>query len=146
MKHAIMITVDGFSFTGHAAISHTASGRVVEQVTCEAPPMQVLGTLEEHLVDIHDVLYIMSEYLNNTARRKHSFECGPIEVSFSPVDPERFREDLTGTTYMVKLIDTHSNVHMFDVGTGNSWVAMDYAKEALAMPVRSSVVQPVPIG
>lgn len=143
MKHAIMITIDGQSFTGYATVSHATTGRVVEQVTCEAPPLVVLGTLEEHLIDVHDVLYVISEYLNNTARRKHSFECGPIEVSFSPVDPERFREDLTGRTYMVKLVDCHSNVHMFDVGTGNSWVAMDYAKEALSLPVRSSVVQPL---
>src|SRR6056297_2042177 len=146
MKHAIMITINGQSFTGYADISHTSAGRIVEQVTCSEPPLVVLGTLEDHLTAIHDVLYVIGEYLGNTARRKHSFEVGPIEISFSPLDHDRFREDLTGQTYMVKLVDCHSNVHLFDVGTGNSWVAMDYAKEALSVPVRSSVVQPVPVG
>ena len=145
MKHTIMITVNGFSFQAVAEISHTPHGREVEKVTCSAPPVQVLGELSESLADINDVCYLVQHWLNDTGRRKFSFELGPIEVSFSPIDPERFRRDLTGKTFMVKLLDNHRNTHLYDVGAGSNFEAMDVARENLGRPIWSSVVQPLEV-
>lgn len=145
MKHSIMITVNGFSFQAIAEVSHITNGRIVESVTCDTPPVQVLGELSESLADINDVCYLVQHWLNDTGRRKFSFELGPIEVSFSPIDPERFRQDLTGKTFMVKLLDNHRNTHLYDIGAESNFEAMDVCKETLDRPIWSSVVQPLEV-
>jgi len=143
MKHAINIQVNGMAFTAEATISHTHTGRVLESVTCGHIDGDILSVIERTAVNLDDVLYIAAEYLTLTGKTTLGTSCGPLAIDVAVIDPERFIEDVNGKTYMVKLIDVHSNLHLFDVGACNGLTAMHYAAQSLTVPVRSSVTQPI---
>lgn len=141
MKHAMEIKVNGLGFTAYAEISHKPGGRYLERVTCGEINGDILATITP--LEIHDVLFIAAEYLALTGKTSLGTSCGPLAIDVFITDPDGFREDLEGKTYMVKLIDVHSNLHLFDVGACNGLTAMYTAAQTLRAPVRSSVTQPI---
>lgn len=143
MKHTILITVNGFSFEAIADVTHTDHGRVVNQVTANSPPLQVLSDLQDSLADINDVLYVISHHLQDTARLQHAIELGKTDIAFEPLNPQELRADLAGKTYMVKITDKTGTVHLFDVGATDNGTAYYSALERVPAPVVSSLVQPL---
>lgn len=143
MNHLVMVTVDGYSWVTTATTQHTGKQREVIGVSCEDVPTTVLGTLSDHLIDINDVLEVVRNYLNDTGVAQSDTVCGPILISWRPLDRVTLRDDITGNTYHVKLTDLSGAVHHYDVGAATSWHAMDICKAVLQAPVRSSVVHPL---
>lgn len=143
MNHQIMITVDGYSWVATATTHHNGKQREVTAVSCVDVPTRVLGALDEHVISVHDVLELVRHYLNDTGSLIREATCGAIEITWYPLNAVALRDDLTGKTYSVKLIDCHGNTHMYETGAGSSWDAMDICKDVLQLPVRSSVVQPL---
>lgn len=143
MKHLIMVTVDGYSWIATALTHHNGKQRQVSRVSCEDIPTHVLGTLADHLIDANDVLEVVRNYLNDTATAVTETQCGPIAITWSPLDRIALRDDLTGNTYHVKLTDQTGQAHEYDVGAATSWHAFDMCKAALQLPIRSSIVQPM---
>lgn len=143
MNHSIMITVDGYSWTATAHVHHNGKQRTVDALSCQDVPLQVHAVLADHLIDSHDVLELVRNYLNDTATVKREATCEPIEVSWYPLAATALREDLTGKTYHVKLTDTDGGVHHYDCGAASSVSAITACAEALGKGMRSSVVQPL---
>lgn len=143
MNHNIMITVDGYSWAAYATTHHTGTQREVTAVSCADVPLQVLGVLADHIIDVHDVLELVRNYLNDTGAVIRSATCGPVSIEWRPLDAAALREDLTGNTYAVKLTDQTGKTHEYEVGACSSWSAMDQCKEQLRLPVWSSVVVPL---
>lgn len=143
MIHAIMITIDGYSWTAYATTHHNRVAREIAAISCTDVPMVVMATLSDHIIDVHDVLELMRNYLNDTGAVIRSATCGPVGIEWRPLDAEALREDLTGKTYQVKLTDQTGKTHEYEVGACSSWSAMDQCKEQLRLPVWSSVVVPL---
>lgn len=143
MNHNILITVDGYSWTAIATTHHNGKQREVSAVSCADVPLQVLGTLADHIIDVHDVMELVRNYLNDTGAVIRSASCGPVSIQWQPLNPEALRDDLTGNTYQVKLTDQTGKQHEFNIGACSSWSAMDTCKEQLKLPVWSSVVVPL---
>lgn len=143
MNHNILITVDGYRWTAIATTHHTGKQREVTAVSCADVPLHVMATLSDHIIDIHDVLELVRNYLNDTGAVIRSATCGPVSIEWRPLDAEALREDLTGNTYAVKLTDQTGKTHEYEVGACSSWSAMDQCKEQLRLPVWSSVVVPL---
>lgn len=143
MNHNILITVDGFAWTAIATTHHTGRQREVTAVSCADVPLHVMATLSDHIIDIHDVLELVRNYLNDTGAVIRSATCGPILIEWQPLNPEALRDDLTGQTYEVKLTDQTGKQYEFTTGAANSWNAMDICKGWLMLPVWSSFVRPL---
>lgn len=143
MNHNILITVDGYSWTAIATTHYNRTTREVTAVSCVDVPLQVMASLDEHLINVHDVLELVRHYLNDTGTVIRSATCGPISIQWQPLDPVALREDLTGRTYQVKLTDQTGKQHEFELGAVSSWSAMDQCKAQLQLPVWSSVVVPL---
>lgn len=143
MNHQVMITVDGYTWVATATTHHNGKEREVSAIACIDVPLRVLGALSDHLIDVHDVLELVRNYLNDTATVKQEATCGPIEITWYPLNGEALRNDLTGRTFEVKLVDKRGGVHLFDIGAANSWEALDVCGATLDGGPRSSVVVPM---
>lgn len=143
MNHSIMITVNGFSFMAEADVVHAPGGRIIDSVTAPNPPLQVLSDLADTLADIHDVLYVISHHLTDTARTHHAIEFGAIGIEFHALDPQALRADLAGKTFMIKLKDSAGTTRLFDVGATDSSTAYYVAADQVPAAILSSVVQPI---
>ena len=143
MNHNIMITVDGYSWVAVATTHHTSKQREVSSVACADVPTTVLGALDEHVINIHDVLELVRVHLNDTAINRRTLNIGPIKISWYPLDSDALRADITGRTFAVKITDSNGQAHVFEVGASNSWCALDLCMPSVPGPVRSSIVQPI---
>lgn len=143
MNHQIMITVDGYSWIAIATTHHNGKAREVSAISCVDVPLQVMAALDEHVINVHDVLELVRTYLNDTTVVRREATCGAIEITWYPLNAVALREDITGNTYSVKLVANDGAIVNYEVGAASSWGAMDICKDALQKPVRSSVVIPL---
>lgn len=144
MNHVIKIDVNGLSIEANAAIHHAGACRELEYVECRSLPAGLDDVLERCLLTVDDILYLTAQYALLHNKPVFSFACGPVDVQAKIMDPEAWRQDLEGNTFMVKLTDVQNNQHFFDVGSLSSVNAYYLAKELVHVPIRSSVCQPVP--
>jgi hypothetical protein len=143
MNHSLVITVDGYSWVTIATTHHNGKIREVSAIACIDVPTRVLGALDDHVLSPHDVLEVVRQYLNDTAAAQHGTTCGPIEISWHPLDAAALRADLTGKTYRVKLTDCTGVRHTFETGAANQSAAFAACADLVQQPIRSSVVQPL---
>lgn len=144
MIHNLYITVEGHTFP---AICTTARNRdYVREVTSVAAPWippEVIRTLDESAVSVHDVLEVVRHYLNDTATLECSASCGSIRFEWEVMDRDALRSDLTGRSYHVKLTGKGGLRFECETGAANSWEAMDKATAAFGRKVWASVVTPL---
>jgi len=143
MNHSIMITVDGYSWVAVATTHHTGKAREVSAISCADVPLQAMAALDEHVVSIHDVLEVVRTYLNDSAAALYETKCGSIEISWRPLDADQLREDLTGLTFHVKIVDRDGKQHAFNTGASSSLQAWNTCSALVPEPHWSTVVRPL---
>lgn len=143
MHHTIKIDLAGVPAVAVATIEYTHHGRALSSVKIDEIPDAWADALARCALSLDDVLFVVGEYLSLTGRQTLGTACGRLTIDATVLDLDRWRDDLHGRSYSVKLVDCHSLVSFYDVGAHNGLVAMRYASDAHGVPVRSSMSVPV---
>jgi len=146
MKHAILITINGTTIEAHAETNNAPEGRTVTAITyAHKLRHDAERVISEQGLTLSDILEVTRWYLvtENPTSERRSFSCGVIDVTYTTVDPEYLKADLTGKLYRVKVVDITGLSYQAETGAVNSWQALDIMRAAVPCAIRSSVVEPL---